>query len=100
LLDHNRCACHIDQSSFGDLALVVGLTKLSCCVVEGDDVVPDSLASILGIHGQGETCCRTVVSGAEPRVTTEPAAELQLLYFATLVSFGRRCTAVGRCSGL
>src|SRR5688500_9861896 len=64
----------IDKFSFCDLTLLEGLLQLSCRFIEGDDIVPDCLAAVLRIDGEREACGGAIISAAEPRVTTQPAA--------------------------
>jgi hypothetical protein len=75
----DRLAGDIYEFSSCDLALCKGLTELFCSLVEGDDVVPGSFAAVLRIDRKREACCGTVVSGAEPWVSTEISPQLHLL---------------------
>src|SRR5688572_28762059 len=79
-LNNNRLAGDIDKLVFTDVTFFEGLMQLSCDFIEGDDVMPDSFAAVLRVDCKLEPGSRSIVSGAEPRVTSQPAAQLHRLY--------------------
>src|SRR4051812_22529074 len=82
--NNNRFSADIDKLSSSDLTMVKGLMKLLCSVIKRNDVVPLCLAAAFLTYPQREACCRTVIPGAEPWVTTESSLHLNELNFAAL----------------
>jgi hypothetical protein len=80
LLSDDRMTGDLDKLALGDLLSIEGLLQLLCSLIKRHDIVPGGFAGAFRVHRNREATCRTIVTGSEPWVTTQPAAQHHLGY--------------------